>query len=166
MHSYDSVVHDDLIDKFSGWEGRRAQGATLLDYITNQGTLEAAVAFASFFWPAIVEDDGLVILAKFYQQDQIESLKARFANDKGRIERWVNAWALRDFFRAQQFSGDPVLADEELVGAFGQALRLFWSLRLKVLFPTRTFIVEVGDDIEGEDGPTITFYETPSTNQA
>jgi hypothetical protein len=115
------------------------------------------------FWPAIVEDDGLVILAKFYRQERIPALKTRFANDQSHIERWVNAWALCDYFRSQQFSGDHALADDELVGAFGQAPRLFWSLRLKTLFPTRTFIVEVGDDIEGEDELTITCYEDPST---
>ena len=58
MQAYDSVVHDDLLDHFSGWQGRRAVGTTLRNYITNQGTLEAAIAFAALFWPAIVEDEG------------------------------------------------------------------------------------------------------------
>lgn len=164
MHTYNSIVHDDLLDHFPEWEGTRALGTTLLDYLTNRGAIEAAVAYASLFWPAIVEDEGLVIMARYYHQDQIPALRTRFADDKRRIERWLNAHSLREFFMAQQFSGDPAGADEELVSAVGQALQLFWSLRLKTLFPTRTFIVELGDAIEGENGPTITFYEAPSTD--
>ena len=162
MHVYDSIVDDDVLKHFTGWEGMRATGFTLPDYITNKGTVEAAVAFASLFWPAIVEDEELVVWAKYYRQGQIPELRARFTNDKSRIERWLNAQSLRGIFMMQQFSGD----DEELVSAFGQALQLFWSLRLKTLFPTRTFVVELGEDIEGEDGPSITFYEAPNTDIA
>src|SRR5258706_7164123 len=164
MQAYDSVVHGDLLDHFSGWQGTRAVDTTLRDYITNQGTLEAAIASAALFWPAIVEDEGCFYLATRYERDDLESVRAHFANDKRRIENWVNGWALADFFRAQQFAGDPVLDDEELLGAFGRALQLFWSLRLKTLFPTRKFIVEVSDEIEGEDGLSITFYEAPNSD--
>jgi hypothetical protein len=162
VRSYESVVHDELLERFSAWNGMRATGATLLDYLSNEGTLEAAIAFAALFWPAIVEDEGLVILAKFYRPEQLPELRSRFANDPSRIERWVNAWALADYFRKQQFAGDPILDEDDALRAFGHALQLFWSLRLQALFPTRQFIVEVGDDLEGEDGPTITFYEVPA----
>ena len=162
LQIYGSLVDDDLIDRLPGWEGMRSLGTTLPDYFTNVGTLETAVASVALFWPAIVEDGELVLLAKYYRQEQIPELRAQFANDRRRIERWLNACALREFFRAQQFASAPALADYELLTAFGQALQLFWSLRLKTLFPTRTFIVEVGEDIEGEDGPTITFYEDVS----
>lgn len=164
MRRYYSVVDDDVLEHIPEWKGRRAQGATLLTYLLNQGTIEAAIACASLFWPEIVEDDGLVFLALYYRQDQVPKLRTRFADDKRQIERWLNAHSLREFFMFQQFKGDPAGADEELVSAFGQAMQHFWSLRLKTLFPTRTFIVELGDEIEGENGPTITFYEAPSTD--
>jgi hypothetical protein len=92
VRRYESVVHDELLERFSAWNGMRATGATLLDYLSNEGTLEAAIAFAALFWPAIVEDEGLVILAKFYRPEQLPELRSRFANDPSRIERWVNAW--------------------------------------------------------------------------
>src|SRR5262249_50620365 len=108
----------------------RSTGGTLLDYLSNEGTLEAALAFAALFWPAIVEDEGLVLLAQLCRPEQLPELRARFANDTSRIERWVNAWALAEYFRKQQFAGDPILDEDEALRAFGHALQLFWSLRL------------------------------------
>jgi hypothetical protein len=90
-------------------------------------------------------------------------VRERFGNDPSRIESWINAWALTDYFRRQQFDGDLILGDDGMLRGLGEALKLFWSLRLKTLFPTREFLVEMGDDLEGDDGLAVTFYETPNS---
>ena len=82
-----------------------------------------------------------------------------------KIERWVNAWSVSEFFdRYDWFYPDrvnPVSQQEQdlFVHALGESIQMFWSLRLKQLFPPREFVFELGDDIEGENGLTITFYE-------
>ena len=52
-----------------------------------------------------------------------------------------------------------ILENETLLRAFGETLRFFWSLRLKELFPEKDFIFEIGDNIAGEEGLAITFYQ-------
>lgn len=165
VRRYEGVVSDDLLEQFSGWRGARALDATLLTYLINEGTLEAALTCASLFWPPLLEDDDLVFLAEFYHPEQLPRHRARFGNDRSRIERFVNAMALADFF-FKQHTDDSILDNVDLLNALGRALQFFWSMRLQVLFPDRQFIVEVGDNLEGENGPTITFYEAPLISDA
>ncbi|HEY6405959.1 MAG TPA: hypothetical protein VIY29_00685, partial [Ktedonobacteraceae bacterium] len=83
-----------------------------------------------------MEDDGHVFIAEFYTQG-LDNLKKQFHNEKQHIEKWVNAWSLRNFFfRYQQYHvGECIptstLDDDTLIEAFGEVLRFFWSLRLK-----------------------------------
>jgi len=63
---------------------------------------------------------------------------------------------LADFFL---LTDSPSVHDDALITAFGEILRFFWSLRLKILFPERDFVVEVSEGIEGERGLAITFYQ-------
>jgi hypothetical protein len=87
---------------------------------------------------------------------RLEKLKEHFNNRKQKIERWVNAWSLADFFLLAYTSS---VEDPQLLEAFGETLRFFWSLRLQTLFPNREFIIEIGEAIEGENGLSITLYE-------
>ncbi len=159
MKVYEGIVSEALLSHFSEQRGR-----TLMNHAANSYGIEEALAMASVFWPTIVEDDGHVFIAEFYTPG-LQVLKERFHNDKRKIERWVNAWSLPEFFyRYQRYSAHDTrppsaIDDETLVQAFGEVLRFFWSLRLKSLFPDKEFVIEVGDAIEGESGLTITFYE-------
>lgn len=164
---YESIVSDSLITHFQDQRGK-----TLMNLAANTSGIEEVIAITSLLWPAIVEEDGYVFIAEFYVFDMqtlntrdLQKLKERFGNNKRKIERWVNAWSLPElFFKYQQFhAGEPpppsAIDDETLVQAFGEVLRFFWSLRLKILFPQREFVVELGEGIEGESGLAITLYE-------
>jgi hypothetical protein len=150
MKVYESIVSDTLLARFSEQRGR-----TLMNHAANSCGIEETLAVASVFWPCIIEDEGHVFIAEFYTQ-QLGELRKQFQNDKRKIERWINAWSLADFFLLAQ---SPSVDDDVLILAFGETLCFFWSLRLKMLFPDRDFVVELGDALEGERGLTITFYE-------
>jgi len=150
MKVYESVVSDTLLQHFQEQRGR-----TLMNHAANSVGIEDTLAVSDVLWPTIVEDDGHVFIADFYNKN-LERLKAQFHNDKRAIERQVNAWSLADFFL---LASSPSVDSDVLITKFGEVLHFFWSLRLKTLFPGREFVVEVGEDIEGERGLSITFYE-------
>jgi hypothetical protein len=154
MKRYESVVSDALLEHFA-----QPQGQTLMNHAANTCGMEDVLATAAVMWPTIVEDEGYVFIAEFYTQS-LQRLKTQFQHDKRKIEKWVNAWSLADFFL---LADSPSVHDDTLITAFGETLRFFWSLRLKTLFPQRDFVVEVGEGIEGERGLAITFYQREKT---
>ncbi|HEX9067749.1 MAG TPA: hypothetical protein VF807_03185 [Ktedonobacterales bacterium] len=149
---YRGVVPDTLLEHLT------VHTRTWMNTAFNLVGIERMLAAATVFWPDIVEEDGYVFIAEFYTQ-AIEGLMERFGGDKRRIERWVNAWSLETFFLGDELALSPALSDSALLTAFGEILRHFWVLRLQTLFPNRRFIVEVGEEIEGELGLSITLYE-------
>ena len=88
---------------------------------------------------------------------KVEALEKRFNGDAVKIEQMINSWSLIDFF-CTQHSKTP-LTDEE-IETFGDILVYFWSKRLKELFPDKDIIVEIGNEIMGELGLTITVYQS------
>ncbi len=36
---------------------------------------------------------------------------------------------------------------------------IFWQLRVNSLFPSRDIVVEIGEEIMGEEGLTVTLYQ-------
>lgn len=159
MKIYESIVSETVFSHFLD-----PRGQTLMNHAANSYGIEEVLAITSILWPAIVEDEGHIFISEFYHGG-LDQLKNQFQHDKQRIEKWVNAWSLLDFFfRYQQYrvgeSGLPSPVDDTvLLQTFGEVLRFFWMLRLKMLFPGREFVVEVGENIEGENGLSITFYE-------
>jgi hypothetical protein len=159
MKVYESIVSDNILNHFPPHAAK-----TLMNFAANTSGIEEALAMATVFWPTIVEDDGHIFIADFYTQS-LEQLKVQFHHDKRKIERWVNAWSLPQFFyRYHRFHADDLpspsaIDDEALIRAFGEVLRFFWSLRLKTLFPDREFVIELGEGIEEESGLAITFSE-------
>jgi hypothetical protein len=159
MQIYPSLISAELLTRVAGWDDLVSNGLSWKDLASNDVDLEHTLAVSAVFWPDIVEDEGHVFIGYFYREPHLDQLKLQFGADKRRIERWTNAWALADFFRGSQLADSPFSPDPVLLNAFGEALQLFWSLRLKALFPERRFQVELGENIEGEDGLTITVYE-------
>lgn len=159
MKIYESIVSETLLSHFPD-----VRGQTLMNHVANSYGIEETLAITSILWPTVVEDEGHFFIAEFYHEG-LHRLKDQFQHEKQRIERWVNAWSLRDFFFRYQHhrAGESVLPsaldDPALLQAFGEVLRFFWTLRLHMLFPDREFVVEVGENIEGENGLSITFYE-------
>ena len=156
---YESIVSESLLHHFPDQRGQ-----SLMNHAFNTCSIEHALALTSVFWPIIVEDEGHVFIADFYTQD-LSALQKQFHYDKQKIERWVNAWSIPEFFdRYYWFYPERVnqVSEQEydlFIHALGESIQMFWSLRLKHLFPKREFVFELDEAIEGENGLTITFYE-------
>ena len=162
MHVYEGAVPTKLVYQFPQLHGATPSNFpdfTPVDYMLNKCGLEDALAVASLLWPTVIEDDGCVFIAQSYKCPRMPELRDQFGADNRRIERFINAHSIGDYFFATRAAGDPALAVDDLVVAFGEALQVMWQLRFLTLFPTRHFEVELADNLEGEDGLTITVYE-------
>ena len=83
-------------------------------------------------------------------------LEKQFNYDKTQIEQWVNSESLGDFFIGKYTKS---LDNDKMIDEFAKVLVYYWSRRAKELFPDRNIVVEVGNEIMGELGLTITMYE-------
>lgn len=137
MQIHESIVPEALLTHVPGWsELYQEKGYRWASYATNNTGLIQTLAVANLFRPTVVEDEGCVFIGMFYREPHMHELREQFGDDKRRIERWVrvNAWALTDFFRSDQFASAPELGDEALLATFGNALQLLWSLHLQTVF--------------------------------
>ncbi len=158
MRFYAGAVPDDLVRRFPGWEWVPLE-STVDYYRFNAVKLEDLLAAAHLFWPHLVEADGSVFLASRYNPMLIAELRQRFAGAHQAVKRWVNARELGDIFNTFDDHDTTSLDRQDLVERLGTVLTLFWTLRLRTLFPRRRFVVKVGEEIEGSTGWAITFYE-------
>ena len=152
---YESLVSESLLQEFP-----EQTPQTLMNYAANLVGLPETLAVISVLWPRMIEDNGLVFLAETYHLHPDEYNHERFKGmdkqERQRTERVMNAISLGLFFLSEKLA---VVENQKLLDTFGEALKYFWSLRLKLLFPEKTFIVEIGHNIAGEEGQVITFYQ-------
>jgi hypothetical protein len=155
MKIYESVISETLLQAFP------IQGpSTLMSYAGNLVGLPETLSVAGLLWPCIVEDEGLFFLAQYYSSDNIAQEKEKYQRitqaEKQQLERVSNAMSLGQHFWSENTA---VLKNEKLLYALGETLKFFWSMRLKTTFPDKSFIVELGENIAGEEGMVITFYQ-------
>ena len=150
MKVYKSIANNEVMKYF-----KTIMGRSLMNHASNTCGIEKALAVASVLCPEVVEVKGYIFIAEFYNGD-IDSLEEQYNFDRKNIEMWVNSWSLAEFFL--QASNESVYIDQ-IIEEFGKVLTYFWNLRMKELFPEKTVIVEIGDEIMGENGLTITLYQ-------
>jgi hypothetical protein len=150
MKIHSGVVSEQILNKF-----HNILGKSLMNNASNTCDIEQHISVASVLWPEIVEDEGHIFISEFYQGN-LKSLQEQFNNDRRKIETWVNSWSISDFFL---MSSNESMLDDEIVDEFAKILKFFWTLRVKELFPEREIIVELGIEIMGELGLTITVYQ-------
>lgn len=149
-----------LHDAFCPWAAAFPQYAC-----TNSG-IGGMLAAASFFAPAFVEIDGCIFAEMFvwnHPYDDADAfaqqLSGQFHGDRRAMERWVNAWSVAALFE----DGVSALPDSPDLPAqltdFARCIAYFWEQRLREQFPARSFTFEIGEELEGESGICITFYQ-------
>ncbi|MEV6767945.1 hypothetical protein AB0N05_04855 [Nocardia sp. NPDC051030] len=143
-------VNEQVLDRFP-----HRRGSTLMNHAANTCGIEETLSVGAVYWPRLVEAGGCVFVAEFFTQS-LDGLLDRFDGDRSAIERWVNAWSLQEFFLQSRTSA---VDDGEVLQEFGRVLRFFWQQRLRFDYPESTFVVEVDNGIEGENGLAITFYQ-------
>lgn len=150
MKVFHSIVRADIMKYFSN-----LRGASLMNNAANTCSIEQVLSAASIFCPEILEVNGCIFIAEFYNGNIID-LERVYEYDRKQIEMYVNSWSLADFFLLA--SDDSVQVDE-IIEEFGKVLQYFWRIRMRQLFPKRNIVVELGDEIMGERGLTITVYQ-------
>lgn len=153
---YNGIVNKDIYYEFDF-----QRGYNLFSHGCNGCRIEDYIAIANIFCPDIIEVDGYIFLAEQFNtkeedaQEELERLKKHLKN-KQDIENWVNSRSIGEFFLQHEFAS---IYDINILNEFCKILVYNWERRLKELFPERNIVVEVGNEIMGEYGLTITMYE-------
>ena len=148
MKRHESIINERIISDFSVIRGK-----SLINHVSNSYDIEMAIGFASLYCPEIVEVDGCIFIAEFYNGN-IESLKEQYKNTKD-IEMFVNSWSLTGLLS----DNERINYDINFVDEFAKAIQYFWHLRVKELFPDKKVIVEIGEGIMGEEGLAVTLFQ-------
>lgn len=155
----EQAVPPELLRRVPNWGTLYDKGYRWLEYQVNMCDLAQTLAVADLLWPPLIEVEGCVLLnAGAGLQQSIQSLRDLYGSDQN-VERHYNMKRLVELVATGTLAQGALVSDDALITAFGEALQLFWSLRLRLAFPTRMFQVELGDDL-GEEGIAITFYQT------
>jgi hypothetical protein len=113
-----------------------------------------ALGFANLYCPKVVEVDGCIFISEFYNGN-INSLKKRYDNKKD-IEMFVNSWSLTSLLSYNEKLDYSV----DYIDEFGKAIQYFWQMRMNFLFPNKKITVEIGEGIIGEEGLSVTVYQS------
>jgi hypothetical protein len=130
---------------------------TLWNYVNYRSDPELAVAFATLFWPKVVDVDGCILLAEHYNPHNFAHWKVQLAGNCQEIERVINHVHVYDLFTHSGTSGTALEALEYLA----QVLMRCWECNLRETFPNRRFVLAYATEPE-EYGPTITFFQAPA----
>ena len=152
------IIHQGLLDPekitsyFSGYPI-----PSYANYVANKVGLEGVLAVAGLLSPAFVEYDNAIFLAENCSNlSEIDTLQEKYLSDPGFIERYINLTCLPEFFL---LAANDACDDDHLLEEFGRILIHFWSLRLRQLFPDKTFEFELKEDLFDEEGLCLTFSQ-------
>lgn len=148
MNVFKSIVDEKILQNFSEIRGR-----SLMNHVANSYSIEMAIGFADLFCPEIVEDDGCIFISEFYNGN-IEGLKKQYKSKK-EIEMFVNSWSLTSLLK----DFDELDYSINYIDEFAKAIQYFWQLRVNSLFPDKDIIVEIGEEIMGENGVSVVLYQ-------
>lgn len=148
MKIYKSIVDESILKTFSV-----VGGQTLISHVYNLYNIEMAISFAGLFCPEIVEIEDCIFISEFYDGD-MEGLKKYYKNRKD-MEMFVNAWSLTDLLHYFEGLDETV----NYIDEFAKAIQYFWQMRLNMLFPDRNIVVEIGENLMGEEGVTVVVYQ-------
>ncbi len=155
---YEGIVAEALVERIPGWDTLASKGYGWREYAASLCDIAQLLASAALFWPTLVEEDGCLLWDSGANPSQMEQLRALYGPNKADIERAFNLHRIVDLFFPQTSTSVQLLHDAHLVEALGLALRQFLELRLRALFPEKTYVIEFGERL-GEDGLAITFYQ-------
>lgn len=170
MRVISSVVKDEM---FNAIPEELQCGVSFLDHFMNSTTMDVFFTCAYLLNPKLIEIEGYVFVADFFDSrkekmtekemiDKIRRIEESQNYDKKLVEQWVNSRGFGEFF-AGATNTMPVqismMDNMKVLNQFGDILVYFWSRRVKEVFPEKNIVVEYGDNIMGEYGPTITMYQ-------
>ncbi|MBQ9134415.1 MAG: hypothetical protein IJX64_07785 [Clostridia bacterium] len=125
-------------------------------------------AIAYLFSPDFIRIKDYIFVADFFNRygkktaslsehlKKVKRLEKTYNGDRLKIEKAINSWSIHDFF-CSEFGLKNL--NEEYIERFGNILVEHWRTRVKTAFPDRDIVVELGYEIMGELGLTITVYQ-------
>lgn len=148
MNVFKSIVDEKILHSFSEIRGR-----SLMNHVANSYSIEMAIGFAGLFCPEVIEDDGCIFVSEFYNGD-MEGLKKQYKSRK-EMELFVNSWSLTSLLK----DFDELDYSKNYIDEFAKAIQCFWQLRFNSLFPNKDIVVEIGEEMMGEEGVCVTVYQ-------
>ena len=123
--------------------------------------VEDFFATAYFLCPDFIEVNGCIVLSDILgrtDEQIIDYVNAELLEKKDRkmVERWINCTGIIEFFPT---SNSGMLEFEETFLKICDLIEYFWGNRLKTLYPSKDFCFERGNELCGELGMAITFYQ-------
>lgn len=153
MKKYPSIVSNDLIAIFPT---PFPLDYSLPNFVSNCVGLESILTCAGLFCPEIIEIDGVIYRCE-NNNGKIEPYDG-YGKDKRTLEMVNNVFSFNDSFLST--ITDAASDNEVLMTEFSNVLKYFWGIRLKSLYPNKTFEFIITDDgLYGEEGFCMTFYE-------
>lgn len=139
------------LPRFEEWRDGFEEPPGLWDYAVHRGGLTMALAFASLFWPDLVEVDGSVFIAEQYDATVYADWRTRLGDQPDAIERVMNHVHLSDLFHPASEDVPPEELDR-LAGMMAET----WRVALARQFPERDGHVVL--ESEEDDGPVLTLF--------
>lgn len=153
-----SIINTEIFKAF-----QEIKGEDLFNHSQNACCIEDFLSIMYVLSPDMIEINGYAFVADLFFQGEkinveetIKILEERFNYDKKSIEQFVNSMSLGEFFLGTYTKS---VDDENLFNEFVKAIVYYWKRRAKEAFPNKNMIIEVGNEIMGELGLTITMYE-------
>lgn len=157
VNMYEGIVKNAIYKEFA-----KKNGASLFNFAANNCSIEEFISISYVLCPDFIEVNGYVFISDLFATEgeeginEVRRLEQEFNYDKKKIEQWVNSWSLGDFFIGKHCES---MDNDRILEQFGKVLIYNWSRRLNELFPEKKMVVEIGNEIMGELGLTVTVYE-------
>lgn len=148
-----TLFPDQTIKEYMDYKKANPNHFNWWSYINIKADLQTALAFAKFYYPEIVEEQGYFLLKDKYTEDLLEAWKTACRGDKNCVEKMMNMYELKDFFHINVNEQENEVIQTKMLG---DVIKLFWSMSFKHQFPQRNIIVEI---YEEHESLFITVYE-------
>lgn len=170
MKIVNSIIEDSMFDEIPE---ELQCGTDFLSHFMNSTTMDVFFTCAYLLNPKLMEVKGYVFIADFFGSNiyemtedeilkKVEAIEKQYNFNRKLVEQYFNSRGFGEFF-AGMTNTLPVqismMDNMKVLNEFGDILVYFWSRRVKEVFPEKDIVVEYGNKIMGEIGPTITMYQ-------
>lgn len=145
------LFKDEIMEEFIKWKEIN-KSFYWSQYVNYKYDVEAALAFAKFFAPNLIEMEGCLILEDRYDEEIYKQWKNR-NESKEIIEKMMNLYEVKDYFHI-----NTGIYTYEQIEALGNILKYYWGMKFKNDFPNRNIKVDVFEEEYQE--LYITIYES------
>jgi len=123
-------------------------------YLNTFFDINAALAFSKLYFPDFVDIQNCVILDFRYNEDLFKQWFTELNGEVSQVEKMCNLYELKDFFHINNNINDENKKNKVL-DVFGTILKRSWEVNLKLLYPERSFKVDLFEEYESK---FITLY--------